>query len=196
MAYKSKATERFKQNPRNHNKGTERGTSAIANSFERLGAGRSGLCDKNEVMIAGNHALEAANRLGLKVRVVETEGDEFVIVKRKDLDLAVDGKAVELAYADNRTASLNWDLDAEQLAADINDGVDLSVSFSKDELTEILEEAGNVPAEKKSIVKIRLSQEEREEFDRLVIQLGRAMDIAGTSAVVLEALRSCARESD
>ena len=91
----------------------------IEKSFRELGAGRSILLDKNNRIIAGNKSQQAAIATGItKVRIVDTEGDEIVAVRRRDVDL--DSKVGrELAFADNATqqVSLAWDETELQQAA-------------------------------------------------------------------------------
>ncbi|MBI2758782.1 MAG: hypothetical protein HYX49_08900 [Chloroflexi bacterium] len=96
----------LKQDSHNANKGTDRGRELLKHSLQELGAGRSILADKNGNIIAGNKTFEQASALGLKMREIETNGDELVVVKRNDLDLYDGNKARELAYADNRVAEL------------------------------------------------------------------------------------------
>ena len=95
----------------NFNKGTEYGNALLEKSFQKFGAGRSILLDKNNRIIAGNKAAGKYGELGgEKVIVVETDGDTLVAVKRTDVDL--DSQAGrELALADNATqrADLDWD---------------------------------------------------------------------------------------
>jgi DNA modification methylase len=90
------------------------------------------------VVIAGNKTLEAARKLGLPVRTIETDGQELVVLRRSDLDLASDEKARRLAYLDNRASELGlaWDLD--QLLADLEGGVDLTGIFERPELDALL----------------------------------------------------------
>src|SRR5687767_10793140 len=87
---------------RNANKGTERGTGLIESSLRSYGAGRSVLADKNGRLIAGNKTVEGCVNAGIeRVRVVQTDGHELVVVQRTDLDLD-DKAARELALIDNR----------------------------------------------------------------------------------------------
>lgn len=134
-----KNIEDLQPNPNNHNKGTERGTYAIRESIQRLGAGRSGLADKNGKMIAGNHTLQAIADLDIPVKVIPTDGQEYIVVQRLDLDLDTDLKATELSYADNRTAQLNLDVQIEQLISDIESGADLSYLYTENEIKNILD---------------------------------------------------------
>lgn len=87
----------------NANKGTEYGQRLIEESLRKFGAGRSILIDKNNRIIAGNKTIENAVNAGLdKVIVVETDGNQIVAVKRKDIDLDSE-RGREMALADNAT---------------------------------------------------------------------------------------------
>lgn len=107
----------------NANKGTEYGQHLIEESLRKFGAGRSILIDKNNRIIAGNKTIENAVNVGLdNVIVVETDGNQIVAVKRKDIDLDSE-KGRELALADNATgkANLSWDVEAiKQIAEQWN----------------------------------------------------------------------------
>ena len=74
----------------------------LASSLREYGAGRAVLTDRDGVLIAGNKTFEVAQRLGIPTRVIETDGQELVVVRRRDLHLASDPKARALAIADNR----------------------------------------------------------------------------------------------
>ncbi len=123
----------------NANRGTERGRRAVAESIERLGAGRSILVDKHGRIIAGNKTAEAAEAAGLEdALIVPTDGKRLVVVQRTDLDLTEGGAARELAYADNRASELGLDWDLEQIAADLEAGVELTGMFDAGELAALL----------------------------------------------------------
>lgn len=110
--------EELRQDTLNFNKGTYEGEVLIKKSLERFKAGRSVLIDKNNNIIAGNKTVSAAATMGMKVRVIETTGEELVAVKRTDIDLdSKEGR--ELALADNRTAQINlaWDEPNLEVAA-------------------------------------------------------------------------------
>lgn len=126
--------------PNNANKGTERGVGMLEKSLRAYGTGRSILADRNGRVIAGNKTLEQAAALGMdKIVVVQTQGDQLVVVQRTDLDLETDSRAKELAIADNRVAEidLNWDvsvlqaLDAAQIAPFFSER-ELAVLFGND----------------------------------------------------------------
>ena len=126
----------------NFNKGTEKGREMIEKSFRELGAGRSILLDKNNRIIAGNKSQQAAIATGItKVRIVDTDGDEIVAVRRRDVDL--DSKVGrELAFADNATqqVSLAWDeTELQAVQADV-EGFDIAdFGFDIEDLPQLSE---------------------------------------------------------
>lgn len=127
----------------NANKGTERGRYMVEASLTETGAGRSIVADKDGRIIAGNKTLEAWAGMGGAVKVIETDGNELVVVQRTDLDLSdPKGKARKLAYYDNRAGQVGLEWDAAQLLADVNAGVDLAAMFKADEIAELLAGAG------------------------------------------------------
>ena len=126
---------------RNANKGTERGQYMVEHSLSQYGAGRSILADAEGRIIAGNKTLQAAADLGIPVRVVETDGTELVVVQRTDLDLLSDDQRARLmAYADNRASEVGLEWDAEEIAIDIGEGLELGDLFKDFELDAITEQ--------------------------------------------------------
>jgi len=129
--------------PANLNKGTERGRFLLETSVSKLGLGRSVLADKNGTLIAGNKTTEVAGELGMgKVRVIETDGTELIVVQRTDLDMSDpnDPRARQLAFADNQVGAQNllWDAAALMAAAQADD---LSDFVRPDELRAIIDAA-------------------------------------------------------
>jgi DNA modification methylase len=109
----------------------------------KLGLGRSVLADKNGTLIAGNKTTEVAGELGMgKVRVIETDGTELIVVQRTDLDMRDpnDPRARQLAFADNQVGAQNllWDAAALMAAAQADD---LSDFVRPDELRAIIDAA-------------------------------------------------------
>ena len=103
-----------KYDRRNYRKHDDRNKKLIRKSLDELGAGRSVLIDAENELIAGNGVYEQAEALGIKTRVIETDGSELVIVKRTDLHTD-DEKRRKLALADNATSdSSSWDVDLLQ----------------------------------------------------------------------------------
>lgn len=134
----------LKFDDKNFNKHTEYGMSLLEKSLRENGAGRSILIDKDNNIIAGNGIIEAAGSVGLEnIKIVETNGDEIVAVKRTDI--AIDSeRGRRMALADNATASadLEWDEDlirseTEKWGIDLSDwGVNLNWSTDIDEIVD------------------------------------------------------------
>ncbi len=130
----------LKTDQNNANQGTDRGRELLEQSLQELGAGRSILADKDGSIIAGNKTYETAQKLGYSIRIVPSDGKELVVVQRTDLDLSQPtGEARRLAYMDNRVAELDLAWDAEQVAHDIEIGMDLvELGFTDKELMNLL----------------------------------------------------------
>ena len=105
--------DELKFDDKNFNKHTEYGMSLLEKSLRENGAGRSILIDKDNNIIAGNGIIEAAGSVGLeKIKIVETNGDEIIAVKRTDIALDSE-QGRQMALADNATAlaDIEWDDD-------------------------------------------------------------------------------------
>lgn len=125
----------YRQNGRNPNKaGQPRGKQAIERSITDYGAGRSLVAGADDVLIAGNQTQQGALAAGVEdVIEIETDGSALVVVKRTDLH-SDDPRARQLAYADNRTHELSFQLDVSVLKDDLEQGLDLSPFYSEPEL--------------------------------------------------------------
>ena len=96
---------------RNYRKHSEQNKKRIRKSLADCGAGRSVLVDKDGCLIAGNGVYEQAEKMGIKTRVIETDGTELVVVKRTDL-ATDDQRRKLLALADNATSDhVEWDFE-------------------------------------------------------------------------------------
>jgi hypothetical protein len=114
-----------KKNARKHN---PRNLGMIESSLRQVGAARSGVIDEHGVILAGNGTYEALAAAGIeKVKIVEADGNEWVVVERKGL---TEKQKRILSVSDNRTSDLaTWDgptLEAQ--------GIDLKPWFSEEEL--------------------------------------------------------------
>jgi len=122
----------------NANLGTERGAFALQESLVRYGPARSIVVDRKGKLIAGEKTKRTAEKLGLPIEVIKTSGDKLVVVQREDLDLEEDGGlARALSIADNRVAELNLAWDAQEIAGQVEAGLDLSAFFYDRELEEL-----------------------------------------------------------
>ena len=103
---------KIKQDRRNYSVHNDENKRVIRKSLEELGAGRSIVIDNEGEIIAGNGVYEQAQKLGIKTKIIETDGSELVVVKRTDLATG-DDKRKRLALADNAASdSSEW---AEEL---------------------------------------------------------------------------------
>lgn len=97
----------------NFNAHTEQGRALLKKSVVENGFGRSIVVDRDNNIIAGNGIVEAAKSLNKKnIRIIDTTGDELVVVRRTDLDIdSEEGR--RLALADNATSAVNlaWNYD-------------------------------------------------------------------------------------
>lgn len=102
----------FKIRPDKHNfrMHPENNKALIKRSLEENGAGRSIVVDNTGESIGGSGVLEQAEKLGIKKRIVETDGSELVVVVRKDIG-PDDPRRKMLALADNATTDQStWDV--------------------------------------------------------------------------------------
>lgn len=124
----------------NANQGTSRGRALLDRSLRTYGAARSIVADGEGRVIAGNKTLAQAAAIGMPIRVVQTNGEELVVVQRTDLDLMHDPRARELALADNRVGELDLSWDPAMLKQHVAEGVKLSDLWFDEELEKLLGE--------------------------------------------------------
>jgi len=123
-------------NARRHN---PRNVGMIENALNEVGTGRSIVIDEDGRVLAGNATIEAAAQAGIeKVRVVDTDGETLVAVRRTGL---TEAQKRRLALYDNRTAELA-DWDGEMLAALLSEDKDVVEGlFTDDELMAVVDDA-------------------------------------------------------
>lgn len=107
----------LKQDSRNYRKHNDKNISLIRKSVDECGIGRSVVIDKNNEIIAGNGLISAVSK-NTPIKVIETTGDELVVVKRTDLDTN-DEKRKKLAVLDNSTTD-NSEFDIGLLQEDFS----------------------------------------------------------------------------
>jgi len=119
---------------KNARRRTDRSSQLIKNSLQKYGAARSIVIDEDNRILAGNGTIQGAKAAGIKnVRIIETDGDEIIAVKRTGL---TEDEKVGLALADNRTADLSeWD---QEMLHQLSEEHDISDWFSKEDLDELL----------------------------------------------------------
>lgn len=121
--------------PANARKHNEHNIGMIVDSLQENGAGRSIFIDEQNVIIAGNGTVEAAAEAGItKVRVVDTDGDEIIAVRRRNLSPEAKRR---MALFDNRASELaSWDADILKQLKESD--ADLSGIFTPDALDAII----------------------------------------------------------
>ena len=134
----------IKFDKRNYRKHDKKNKSLIKKSLEKFGAGRSIVIDAEGEIIGGNGVYEQAQKLGLKTKIVETDGSELVVVKRTDLKTD-DDKRKALAVMDNSTSDTS-EFDLELLTADfsVDELEDFGIELPEEEEKEEDEEKGNI----------------------------------------------------
>ena len=108
----------IKFDKRNYRKHSDKNKNLINKSLKECGAGRSIVIDNNNEIIAGNGIYEQAQKLGIKTKIIETDGSELVVVKRTDLTTD-DEKRKQLAVMDNSTSDSSQ-FDFEMLQDDFD----------------------------------------------------------------------------
>lgn len=122
---------------RNYRKHSDKNKELINKSLKECGAGRSIVIDNEDNIIAGNGIFEQAQKLGIKPRIIETDGSELVVVKRTDL-ATDDDKRKQLAVMDNSTSDSS-EFDFELLQADFDTeeledwGLDVDFAIEEEE---------------------------------------------------------------
>src|SRR3972149_6502671 len=136
---KSKRNGHLKLDPSNARKHPDRNKQMIRASLEEVGAFRSIAVDGQDIIRAGNGVYEQAQKLGLKIRVVDAKPNELIAVRRADLK---GKKAIRAALLDNRSSETSeWDTDVlSEIAA--NERKLLAGLFDDTELRELLGREG------------------------------------------------------
>ena len=133
----------LKSDHKNARRRTDRSSDLIKESLQRYGAARSIVIDEENRILAGNGTIDGAKAAGIRrVRIIESEGDEVIAVRRTGLS---EEDKVGLALADNRTADLSeWD---QEMLHRLSEEHDLEPWFNQDDLDELLNVTDLEPVE-------------------------------------------------
>ena len=144
----------IKFDKRNYRKHDKKNKSLIKKSLEKFGAGRSIVVDAEGEIIGGNGVYEQAKKIGLKTRIVETDGSELVVVKRTDLKTD-DEKRKALAVMDNSTSDTS-EFDMELLTADftVDELEDFGIELPEEEEVEVPDVLEKEDSDKPFVVKL------------------------------------------
>lgn len=110
----------LKFDQRNYRIHNDKNKRIIRKSLEECGAGRSILLDNDDYIIAGNGVYDQAKALGLRVRIVESDGSELIAIKRTDLSTE-DVRRKTLALVDNYSSDTS-SFDIDIIVEDFNAG--------------------------------------------------------------------------
>ena len=115
---------------------TEESSKAVNKSLKDLGAGRSILIDADNTLIGGEGVMNEAEKLGIKVRIIDSDGSELIAVRRTDLKYS-DPKRKALALADNRCHDLSK-FDTSKIAGAFMECADFieATGFSQNDIQE------------------------------------------------------------
>lgn len=108
----------LKFDKRNYRRHDEKNQALIKKSIKEVGFGRSVVVDADNEIICGNGVVSQIEK-GTPIKVIETNGDELVVVKRTDLKTD-DEKRKQLAVMDNSTSDSS-DFDIDLLQEDFDD---------------------------------------------------------------------------
>ncbi len=183
MAEKHANIEELVYDDHNFNQHTAEGMELLEKSIRENKFGRSILIDKDNRIIAGNGIVEAATKTGTKkIRVIETDGDELIAVKRKDLSLdSTEGR--RLALADNATSAANLKWNEEELK--ILEGFDVPIGEWGVEMPKIWNK------EKKENAEVPFSEVLNEEHNYICLYFDNSVDwLQACSLFGLERVRS------
>lgn len=154
----------IKFDKKNYRKHSAENQKLIKKSIEETGLGRSVVIDSENELIAGNGVVSQLPK-DTKIRVIETDGSELVVVKRTDLKTA-DEKRKKLAAMDNSASDkVDWDYD------------NLKADFDLDSLEQMGIE---VPEEKEEVDDgegdVAFSEELLEEHNYIVLYFDNSVD--------------------
>lgn len=133
----------LKFDKRNYRRHSEKNQSLIKKSINEVGFGRSIVVDAENEIICGNGVVSQVDKK-TPVKVIETDGNELIVVKRTDLKTE-DAKRKQLAVMDNSTSDssdfdldlLQEDFDMEQLDDFGIQGIEYPEGTEIDEIEEI-----------------------------------------------------------
>jgi len=152
VTIRARSAEAYSPNPNNSNRGKPRGVAALDESLQLSGLHRGIVVAADGTVVNGNHAYESAvaNGVALAWIEVDVEGDVGVATRRTDWTDARVPAAIAAAHADNRSAQLNYDLDPEQFAVDLQVLAELGQSlpatlFTEEEINFALGQADTTP---------------------------------------------------
>ena len=157
----------IKFDKRNYRKHNDRNKDLIRKSLNECGAGRSIVIDNDGEIIAGNGIYEEAQKLGIKTKIIETDGSELVVVKRTDLSTD-DQKRKQLAIMDNSTSdSSEFDIDLLQVDFPTIELEEMGIDIPNIEEKEQKDISDNLKEQYEVVVECSDEYEQEEIFNKL-----------------------------
>ena len=98
----------FQPDAKNPRVQSSKGRELLRRSLQQLGAARSIVVDRDNNVIAGHGTTQSAKEIDLiKTRIIETTGDELVVVRRMDIGAEDAEKRMALNLADNASSDMS-----------------------------------------------------------------------------------------
>lgn len=156
-----------KRNFRIHSK---KNKELIKKSITECGLARSVVVDNENCLIGGNGIVSQLDK-STKIKVIESDGSELVVVKRTDLSTN-DEKRKKLAVMDNSTSdSSEFDLELLKMDFDIPDLKDMGIEIPEIKEKEVKDNLEDLRDSYKIIIKVN-SEEEKERISGILYEMG------------------------
>lgn len=134
----------LKQDSHNYRKHNDRNRELIKKSVDECGLGRSVVIDSENCIVAGNGLVSTLDK-NTKVKVIETDGSELVVVKRTDLKTD-DEKRKKLAIMDNSTSDTSeFDLELLSVDFEVPDLQDMGIDIPEEKEDNTYTTTVNIP---------------------------------------------------
>ena len=166
----------IKFDPNNARIHSEANQNAIAKALE-LGAGRSIVIDSEDVIIGGNGVYAEAQKAGIPVRIIDSDGSELIAIRRTDLKTA-DAKRKALALADNKTNDLSVfdDTKVAAIFAELEEYAENS-GFTADDIAALLpDSAEEIETASEDKPEVPFSEELLEAHNYIVLFFDNSVD--------------------
>lgn len=156
----------LKQDKRNYRKHNQRNLDLIKKSVNEVGLGRSVVIDNENEIICGNGLVSTLDK-NTKIRLIETDGSELVVVKRTDLNTD-DEKRKQLAIMDNSTSdSSEFDIELLQVDFPTIELEEMGIDIPNIEEKEQKDISDNLKEEYEVVVECSNEYEQEEIFNKL-----------------------------
>lgn len=157
----------LKQDKRNYRKHNDRNLSLIKKSVDECGFGRSIVVDAEDNIIGGNGLVSTLDK-NTKIRLIETDGSELVVVKRTDLSTD-DEKRKQLAIMDNSTSdSSEFDLELLNVDFEVPELKEMGIDIPNIGEKELKDISDNLKQEYEVVVECSDEYEQEKIFNTLI----------------------------